>query len=37
VITETGLKSEVRVESRAGEALTYERLVALVRERLAAP
>jgi threonine synthase len=34
VITETGLKSEARVESRAGEALTYERLVALVRERL---
>jgi threonine synthase len=37
VITETGLKSEARVESRAGEALTYDRLVALVRERLAAP
>jgi threonine synthase len=36
VITETGLKSEARVESRAGEALTYDRLVALVRERLAA-
>jgi threonine synthase len=35
VITETGLKSEARVESRAGEALTYDRLVALVRERLA--
>ena len=37
VITETGLKSEARVESRAGEALTYDRLVALVRERLALP
>jgi threonine synthase len=37
VITETGLKSEARVESRAGETLTYDRLVALVRERLAAP
>ncbi len=36
VITETGLKSEARVESRAGEALTYDRLVAIVRERLAA-
>jgi threonine synthase len=34
VITETGLKSEARVESRVGEALTYDRLVALVRERL---
>jgi threonine synthase len=34
VITETGLKTEARVESRVGEALTYERLVALVRERL---
>jgi threonine synthase len=35
VITETGLKTEARVESRVGEALTYDRLVALVRERLA--
>jgi threonine synthase len=35
VISETGLKTEVPVASRAGEALTYERLVALVRERLA--
>jgi threonine synthase len=37
VITETGLKSETRVESRTGETLTYDRLVALVRERLALP
>ena len=37
VITETGLKTEARVEARGGEALTYDRLVALVRERLAAP
>jgi threonine synthase len=35
VITETGLKTEARVESRVGEALTYDRLVALVRDRLA--
>ena len=35
VITETGLKTEARVESRVGEALTYERLIALVRDRLA--
>jgi threonine synthase len=36
VITETGLKTEARVESRVGEALTYDRLIALVRERLGA-
>jgi len=35
VITETGLKTEARVESRVGEALTYERLITLVRDRLA--
>lgn len=34
VISETGLKTEARVESRVGEALTYERLVALVKKRL---
>jgi threonine synthase len=34
VITETGLKSEARIPPRLGEALTYERLVDLVRERL---
>jgi threonine synthase len=35
VISETGLKTEVPVTSRAGEAFSYERLVTLVRERLA--
>lgn len=34
VISETGLKTEAPVTSRRGEAFTYERLVALVRERL---
>jgi threonine synthase len=37
VITESGLKTEAPVASRTGEALTYDRLVALVRNRLAAP
>ncbi len=37
VLTETGLKTEARVESRTGEALTHDRLIALVRDRLAAP
>jgi threonine synthase len=36
VITESGLKTEAPVASRTGEALTYDRLVALVRNRLAA-
>ena len=36
VITETGLKTEAAVASRAGEALTYDRLVSLAQERLAA-
>jgi threonine synthase len=35
VISETGLKTEANARSRQGEAFTYERLVALVRERLA--
>jgi threonine synthase len=34
VISETGLKTEAPVGSRTGEAFSYERLVALVRERL---
>ena len=37
VITESGLKTEATVASRTGEALTYDRLVALVRSRLAPP
>jgi threonine synthase len=37
VITETGLKTEAWVKSRVGEALTHERLIALVRERLETP
>jgi threonine synthase len=37
VISETGLKSEAAVPPRSGEAFTYERLVALVRERLGTP
>src|SRR5262249_12014962 len=36
IISETGLKTETPVGSRTGEAFTYERLVALVRERLGA-
>jgi threonine synthase len=36
VISETGLKTEAPVVARRGEALTYERLVALVRDRLGA-
>ena len=35
VISETGLKTDAPVVSRQGEAFTYDRLVALVRERLA--
>jgi threonine synthase len=35
VISETGLKTEAPVASRAGEAFTYDRLIALVRDRLA--
>lgn len=34
VISETGLKTEAAAVARTGEAFTYERLVALVRERL---
>jgi threonine synthase len=34
VLTETGLKTEAAAGARAGEVLTYERLCALVRERL---
>jgi threonine synthase len=37
VVTETGLKSEAVLPPRTGETFTYERLVALVRERLALP
>ncbi len=37
VISETGLKTEAPVASRQGEAFTYERLVALVRDRLGTP
>ncbi len=36
VISETGLKSEAPAGARTGQAFTYERLVALVRERLGA-
>ncbi len=36
VISETGLKTDAPVASRTGEAFTYERLVALVRDRLGA-
>src|SRR5262249_24060418 len=34
VLSETGLKTDAPVVSRAGEALSYERLVTLVRQRL---
>jgi threonine synthase len=34
VLSETGLKTEAPVTSRAGEALSYERLVELIRTRL---
>ena len=37
VISETGLKTEAPVTSRQGEAFTYDRLVACVRDRLRAP
>lgn len=36
IISETGLKTDAPVASRTGEAFTYERLVALVRDRLGA-
>jgi threonine synthase len=36
VLSETGLKTEAPVGSRTGQAFTYERLVELIRSRLAA-
>ncbi|HEV8310236.1 MAG TPA: threonine synthase [Methylomirabilota bacterium] len=36
IISETGLKTEAPVAARTGQAFTYERLVALVRDRLGA-